>query len=120
MVKVNTKDGSTLSFDLTKKSEAHAWKRFVSGRGWSDSITALSVCHGGVNHTLPIPRLKRFKCYDFGAEVAHDSKTGKPVAEKVYFCFNKIRVSYLVYFGQKVTKVEIKDLETIGLGGSDG
>lgn len=112
MVKVNTRDGTTLSFDLTKQSDRHAWNRYVSGRGWSDSVTALSVCHEGVNHTLPVPRLKRFRCYGFGAELAHDRKSGRPVAEKVFFCFNKIRVTYLVYLNSKVTKVEIVDLET--------
>lgn len=111
MVKVNTKDGTTLSFDLTRDTDHHAWTRFTSGRGWSDSVTALSVCHDGVNHTLPIPRLKRFRCYGFGAEVALDKKTGRPVAEKVFFCFNQIRVTYLVYLKNKVTKVEIVDLE---------
>lgn len=104
------KDGATLSFDLTRKTDAHAWIRFTSGRGWSDSVRALSVCHNGMNHTLPVPRLKRFRCYGFGAEVAHDTRTGRPVAEKVFFCFNEIQVSYLVYLNSKVTKVEIIDL----------
>lgn len=111
MVQVNMNDGTTLTFDFTKETDAHAWKRFVSGHGWADSVRGLAICHNGVRHALPIPKLKRFRCYGFGAELVKDRKTGKPCAERVYYHFNKMRIGYLIYLNeQPVTKVEVIDV----------
>lgn len=111
MIVVNLKDGTTLKFDLLNGLDSKAWDRFTSGEGWSDLITALSVCHKGTNHTLPIPRLRKYRCHGFGAEVAKDKNSGVPVAEKVFFRIGGILVSYVVYLKNNVTKVELKDVE---------
>jgi len=95
-----------LTFDLRTDSDRSAWERFVSGRGWSDSVTALSVLMHKVNHTLPVPRENGFKAQRLGAGVLF--RGSKVSAEKVFYEINGIQVCLVVYNGtNKVTRLEV-------------
>lgn len=95
-----------MTFDLRTESDRSAWERFVSGQGWSDSVTALSVLMHKVNHTLPIPRENGFKARCLGAGVLFKGKDVS--AEKVWYEIGGIKVCLIVYNGSnKVTRLEI-------------
>lgn len=110
MVKVQFKDGQTLSFDLDNDRDRLAWDRFVSGEGWSDSITAMSILCRKTLHALPAPN-SGLQAYGFGAGLIIGKPHRRILGETVWYCVAGLKIEMQVYnTNQKVTKVTVTRL----------
>lgn len=110
MVKVQFKDGQTITFDLNQEQDGNAWERFRSGDGWSSNITALGVHCRKTLHTLPVPN-SGLSAYGFGAGLITGKPNEKILGESVWYCVNDVKVALNVYgTNQKVTKVVVTQL----------
>jgi hypothetical protein len=106
MIKIQFKDGKTISFDLETGRDLGAWDRFSKGDGWKNSVTALAILRRKTLHTLPAPN-HGLKPSDFGAGLIID-QNGRQLGEKVWYLLNGMEVALVVYNGQKkVTKVTL-------------
>jgi hypothetical protein len=107
VIKVQFRDGRTLSFDLDRQSDLNAWCRFSQGEGWKDSVTALAIFCRKTLHTLPVPNAD-LRPDDLGAGLVIDRKYKRPCGEEIWYCTNGIRITLIVYGGQrKVSKVAV-------------
>lgn len=111
MVKVQFKDGQTLSFDLTERSDLLAWKHFCKGEGWSESVTAMGILCRKTVHTLPVPN-HGLRAYGFGAGLITGKPRHKILGESVWLCINGMKIILQVYnTNQKVTRVTVKPVK---------
>lgn len=112
MIKIQFKNGSTLSFNLRNETDQESWDRFVSGKGWFDSVTALGILARKTLHMLPIPN-SGLKAYDLGANLLQDERRNKISGERVWFCVNGLKLVLTVYSGtNKVTRIDIQTEKT--------
>jgi len=105
MIIANTRGGQSLSCDLAAdRSELDSLLA-------SDQITALSITHNGVRHSLPRP--KRFGCpVVFGAELMTAS-SGEVVGETVFAHVGEARVTLSVSYNGKVVRSDLVRLGRI-------
>lgn len=109
MVKVQFKDGQTLSFDLFKDSDLSAWKNFSNGPSWQQDVTAIGLHQHKVFSTLPAPN-HGIVASGFGAGLVF-GENGKTIGEKVWYEVNDLTVSLIAYRYTKVTKFGIERSE---------
>lgn len=105
MIKVQFKDGQTLTFDLFKVSDLDAWKRFSVGDGWQNAVTAIGVHQHKVFNTLPAPN-HGLDAARFGAGLVL-GEDGRSIGEQVWYEVENIRISLLAYKYTKVTKLNV-------------
>lgn len=110
MIKVNTKDGKTLSYDLSLESDYIEATELVESKDSTDSVTGISILHNTFWHALPKPR--KFRKIRYFVKLVKHTKDGveKVVGEKIICQADDIQLSILVYYNQrpKMARIEIK------------
>ena len=105
MVKVQFRDGQTLSFDLFKGADLDAWKLFSDGLGWQGTVTAIGVHQHKVFNTLPAPN-HGLVASGFGAGLVI-GENGRSIGEEVWYKIGNLQVSLVAYKYTKVTRLGI-------------
>lgn len=107
MLKANTRDGRTLTFDLGTPEGKSAWRVFQASPGSQQQLSGLSILHQGMLHTLPTP--KHFKALSYTAELVESKGVG--VAEKISCQADDVKLTMTVYFSTAMTRM---DLQRVG------
>jgi len=112
MIKVNTKIGKTLSFNLDNEDEKALWIERSSDTEFQHSITGIGIIYNSQWYTLPLP--KKFKKAIFHAEVVRNrKKLEELVGEKIMCHVDDVQVSLLVYYGNRPKMCRI-DVTKVG------
>ena len=110
MIKVNTKDGSTLSFDMCDDKERKSVTGLLKERLFRDSVTGLSSLHNTFWHALLRP--KRFRNVQYFVEQEIDRRNGDEVVkgEKIICQADDVQLSILIYYNArpKMARIELK------------
>ena len=103
MLKVNMSDGRTLSFELNNSSEFKEWKKFISNDENQKKIRGVGIVYNTQWHALPIPRKFKYVRYDADLIINDNAKTPekKLVGERVICFIDDIKLSLLVYYGNR-------------------
>ena len=112
MIKVNCKNGKTLSFNLADDKEANEWQK-LSGEGeFQSQITGIGILYNTQWHTLPMP--KRFRRIDVKAELIRVQKEGimREIGERIVYQADDIQISLIVYYGNrpKMARIDVKKI----------
>ena len=102
MLKVNLKNGSTLTRDLFDETDQERWRELANGNGGA-SIRALGIHDQGVMYALPFP--VRFRRIQFDAEGIRQNE--RPVAEKVLCYADDIRITMTVYKKTRMSRIDV-------------
>lgn len=108
-LKVNLRDGRTLTFDLTSAQDLARWQASQSSPSFQRAITGLAL-HQGCLHTLSTP--KRYRRIAYSAELLRDA-AGLPVAERISCHADDTLASITLYFRQSPKLVRY-DLSRVG------
>lgn len=112
MIKVNCRDGKTISFDLNEESEREELIDKLSERDFLRSITGVSSLHNTFWHVLTRP--KKFRKVSYFVELVKHKKNGveKIVGEKIICQADDVQLSILVYYNvrPKITRIELKKI----------
>ena len=108
MLRVNLRDGRTLSYDLLDAESSARWLSHQSDPSFQPTVTGLAVLWEGELHTLPLPRLYKKVTWSAGLiEV-----DGHPVAIQAALQADDTRALLTVYFkGPVATRT---DLQKVG------
>lgn len=110
MVKVNLKDGRTLSFDLADPSALDELRAALEDKRFQAGVTAMSILHDKTLHALPTPQ--GFTRCAYGAEALFGDG-GNVTGERITAHVDDTRITITVYFGQ-VPRVTRTDVRRIG------
>jgi len=112
MIKVNLRNGETLSYDLKDVKESAEWRRVSSQLSFQKKISGVGIIFNSQWYTLPIP--KKFRQITFHAELVKNTKKDVPkdrefVGEKIIVYADEIMISILVYYGKrpKMSRVDV-------------
>lgn len=115
MIKVNCKDGKTISFDLASEEDVKKWESLSSEKEFVNSITGISILYNTYWHTLPLP--KKFRNIRFHAKLVKSAKGGveKIVGERIVCQADDIQISVITYYGNrpKMTRIDIRRIGKI-------
>jgi len=101
MVIANTADGKTTRFDLASDSAYAALQALLE----SGKVTALSILHGGTQHSLPRP--KRFRKRPvYGAEQLRNG-TDSVLGERIFAQAEDVRVSVTATFASRLVRTDL-------------
>ena len=116
MIQINTKDGKTHNFDITKKAELDQFKNLVDDPHFAQKITGIGIFYKSAHHVFPIPSSIRVTNY-FAEVLIETQKTGGAaiLTGERLSCYigGAWRVSMTVWFqkkGPRVTSFEFKPL----------
>ena len=101
MVIANTADGKTSHFDLSSDARYDALQALLE----TGQVTALSILHEGVQHTLPRP--KRFRKRSvYGAE---QLRNGSPavLGERIFAQADDVRVSVTITYASMLVRTDL-------------
>jgi len=103
MLKVNMSNGKTLSFDLKNPDEYTKWKDFVLDEEQQKNIRGVGIVYNTQWYALPIPRKFKYIRYDADLIINDKAKTTdkKLVGERVTCLIDDIKLSLLVYYGNR-------------------
>lgn len=108
MIKIQFRDGQTISFDLQKPGDHNAWRRFTAYDEWHESVTALAIASRKSLHTLPAPN-HGLTPYGFGAGLIFGRPVHRILGESVWYCVDNLRIKLSVYStNQKVSKILVE------------
>ena len=109
---MNCKDGSTLSFELSKDEEYQRWVELTSRADFMQQVTGLSILYNTYWHTLPLP--KRFRNINFHAKVLKSDKGGieRIIGERIVCQADEIQISVITYYGNrpKMTRIDVRKI----------
>lgn len=108
MIKVNVRNGKTLSFDLKNNNDKRKWDEVYSDSKFQKSITGIGILYNSQWYTLPLP--KNFRSAMFYAEiVTHRKNINELVGEKIICHVDDIQISLLVYYGitPKMCRIDV-------------
>ena len=110
MIKVNLKNGQTLSFDLENIDEYSSLSDRLDDDVFVHSITGISVLHNKYWHAITVPQ--NFKTIKYFVERVKCVKNGieKYVGERIVCHADDIRLTTLVYYNEKprITRIDMK------------
>lgn len=114
MIQVNTKDGKTLSFDITKKSKRDEFNNLVDDPEFSVKITGIGILYQGAHHVFPIPKDMNVKNY-FAEPMIQQTKEKRTelTGEKIMCYVEGLRITLTVWYqkaGPRVATFEIRRL----------
>lgn len=94
MIKVNTRDGRTIGFDLSTEDGLAAWREIRSSPTFQHNITGIAIHHDGWQHAIPLPvGLVRA---DFDADIMQPN--GRAIGEFVTLAVDDFRITFTLYF----------------------
>lgn len=105
MLRVNTRDGKSHTFDLLTNEGGEAWARARVSHEFQSAITGLCITRHGATYALPVP--SGFARLLFDAELARDA-SGAPVAIKATCFADELAVSLLVYLHSAVSRTHLE------------
>lgn len=112
MIKVNLKDGKTLSYDLQDEKAVKEWEELSSHQDFQQRITGIGIIYNAQWYTLPLP--KKFRQVFFQFELVENNKKDAPedrkyVGERVKCYADDTLISLLVYYGSrpKMSRVDV-------------
>lgn len=111
MIKVNTKDSLTHSFDLTVEAEWAEWERKMADPEFIKNISGMAIYRDQVLHAMPLPR--RFKSVKYEAGLVYGSKGShrdKLIGESLSCHADGLLITLLVYHTNKAVRVDIMKL----------
>ena len=115
LIKINLRNGETLSFDLQIPLEAKQWRERSSDMVFQKEITGIGIIFNSHWYTLPFP--KKFRTVSFQAELVENTKKGKDnkqyVGERIRCFADNVMVTLMVYYGNR-PKMSRVDLVHIG------
>lgn len=110
MIKVNKKDGLTLSFDLENDKEFSALSEKLQDGKFLDSVTGMNCLFNTFWHALTTP--KNFHSIRYNVEKVKLVKNGieKTIGEKIICHADNVRLTLLVYYNvrPKMARIELK------------
>lgn len=108
MLRVNLRDGRTLSYDLLDAASSARWQAHQSDPAFQPTVTGLAVLWEGELHTLPLPRL--YKTVRWTAELIEVD--GAAIGVQAAVQADDTRALVTVYFsGPVATRT---DLQKVG------
>lgn len=103
MLKVNCRDGRTLTFDLLDDRGYEDWLRHQRDPHFQSQITAAGIHHDGTLHALPLPI--GFRRLVFEADVVTRANGGEPfdrVAGERLTCYaDQVKFTITVHHGTR-------------------
>lgn len=112
MIKVNIKDGKTLSFESDSEEDLKTLREKLGNKEFLDSITGVSSLHNTYWHALTKP--KRFRNVSYHVEEVKFKKGDieKVVGERIVCQADDIQLVILVYYNNrpKMTRIELKKI----------
>jgi len=101
VLKVNLRDGRTLTFDLLDPAEMQAWCAHQADPKFQSEITGAGIQHDGTLLALPVPQGFHRKVYE--AEVLYRGNgDGRKVAAERLTCYaDSIRLSVTAHHGNR-------------------
>ena len=110
MIKVNCRDGRTLSFELLEEEDAKQWNDLMETREFVQGVTGISILYNTYWHTLPLP--KKFRHINFHAELLKSVKEGaeKVIGERIICQADDVQISLITYYGNrpKMTRIDVR------------
>lgn len=110
MIKINKKDGKTISFDLNEENDKEKITELLGNKDFLGTITGLSSLHNTYWHALTKP--KKFRSVSYHVESVKYKKgdVEKIIGEKIICQADDIQLTILVYYNQrpKMTRIELK------------
>ena len=110
MIKINRKDGLTLSFDLSDEKQLEDVTRKLEDRKFVDGITGMNSLYNTFWHALMVP--KNFGKVTYTVEKVKHLKDGieKVIGERIICHADNVRLTILVYynFRPKMARIELK------------
>lgn len=108
MLRVNVRDGRTLSFDLLSQGGASDWLARQADEGFQATITGISMLWEGKLHSLPLPRM--YRRISWSANLIR--KSDVPVGVELSVIADETRALLTVYFNGPVSTRS--DLHRVG------
>jgi len=101
VLKVNLRDGSTLTFDLSTEAGRKDWQRRQGDPHFQAEITGAGILHDGVLHAMPVP--SRFRSTQWEAEPIWKKNGSGPqiVADRLTCYADATRLSITVHHGSR-------------------
>jgi len=114
MIQINTRDGKTHNFDITKKSKQDEFNNLVDDPNFAAKITGIGVLYKGAHQIVPIPRDMPVKNY-FAEPLIEQTKEDvvKLTGERLFIYIDGLRITLTVWYqkqGPRVTTFEIKNI----------
>jgi len=113
MIKVNFRDGDTLSFDLSRDEDRVQWDEWTAQPDFQRRISGLGILHNKRFITLPYP--KRFRRVTFNAELIYKTnKEGEKfvLGEQVICHADKVRFTLFVFTYNTQNKSACSECDT--------
>lgn len=112
LIKVNRKDGKTLSFDLCRDEEYSDIQAKLDDVSFSKDITGINCLFNAFWHAITVP--VNFRNIKYDVEKVKFSKGGveKIVGEKIICHADDVRLTVLVYYNTcpKIARIELKKI----------
>lgn len=112
MIKINSDDGKTLTFDLSTGGECEKVSSLLGDKKFVDSVRGIGCLHHTYWHQLTRP--KKFRNINYSVEKVKHEKHGvvKEVGEKITCQADDIQLTILVYYNvrPKMTRIELRKI----------
>jgi hypothetical protein len=112
VIKLNRKDGQTLSFDLTCEKDNDALNDILGNKESMEAITGIGCLHNTFWHALTKP--KKFRNVQFSVEQLLGKKEGETSTkgERIICQADDIQLTILIYHNvrPKMTRIEMKKI----------
>ena len=109
MIKVHTKNGSTLSYDLMDDDQRKKWEFDSRDIRFQANITGIGIVFNSQWFALPLP--KKFRQCHFEAALVESKKKNAPkyTGERIRCYADDVLISVQVYWGHKpkMSRVDI-------------
>lgn len=102
MIKVNYRNGRTVSYDFERDGDFQRWQEAVNDPSQAIQITGMQVHMNGIMITLPKPKID----HRFGADLVL-GKNGDGSGERIFCQFRDSRVD-VVAFKSKLVRVDFR------------
>ena len=105
MLRVNLRDGRTLSYDLNDPALAGEWLSLSLNPEFQDNITAVSLSRGGVIYSFPKPSslLGLFSAHIVQADYSRKIKGG----ELIRYKGSSLEATLMIHSGQRAARIDI-------------
>lgn len=103
MIKVNYRNGHTVSYDLQRDEDFKRWQEVLEDPEQATLITGMQIHMNGVMITLPKPKAR----HRFGADLV-TGKNGDGSGERIFSQFLDSRIDIVSFFGSKLVRVDFR------------
>jgi hypothetical protein len=117
VLRVNTRDGRTHTFDLAKGEDLDRWGQWQASLVFQERISGLSLDAGDGQRWLPLPR--GFSEVSFRAGLIR-AGNGEPIAAQATAVADDVSVGMTLYLASLQVRVDLRRLESrVPMGGQD-